>query len=130
MTHWTQEQYDAYIISLAPSAPNPADLTVKEVGDEGPESKLQAKIQKWAKENGFPCWHDRSRGKNQRGWPDLVLCFPKGVVLFLELKSKSGRLSKEQKQMKLKFLFLGHNWYEVRSYKQFLNIINTTGEPI
>ena len=96
----------------------------KEIPDKGLESKLQAKIIRYALDNGFPCFHDRSRKKNTAGWPDLVLCCPNGIVLFLELKSKSGRLSKDQESMRLKFLFLKHNWYEVRSYKKFIDIIN------
>ena len=48
----------------------------------------------------------------QRGWPDLVLIAPKGhpragVAHFLELKSKSGRLSEEQDAFRLWCLLNG-----------------------
>jgi len=92
--------------------------------DEGPESKLQGKIMAWAKEQGYPIFHDRSRGKNQRGWPDCFLYLPEGRHVLIELKSAKGHLRKEQKELKQRLIYLGFEYYKVNSFKQFLEIAN------
>jgi hypothetical protein len=51
-----------------------------------------------------------------------VLALPGGRAVFLELKSESGKLRNEQKQLQRMFLFLKHEWYQVRSFKRFLEI--------
>ena len=104
-------------------SPNPELTKSKDRPDYGKESVLQAKIAKWAKERGFPCFHDYSKRKNMRGWPDLTICMPDGVVLFIELKASKGRMSKEQKHLQQILLYLGHNYYEIRSYKRFLEVV-------
>jgi len=90
--------------------------------DEGPESKLQAKIMAWAKQKGYPIFHDRSRRKNERGWPDVFLYLPDGRHILIELKSAKGQLRPEQVKLRQQLEFLGHEYYKVRSYKQFLQI--------
>jgi hypothetical protein len=47
----------------------------------------------------------------------------KGRVLWIELKGGKGRLSQEQKHMRLTFLALGHEIHEVRSYRAFLDLV-------
>ena len=42
----------------------------------------------------------------------------------MELKSKHGYLKDEQKKMALMMLQLRHEWYQVKSYKRFLEIVN------
>jgi len=125
MTRWTQEQLKEYMVDYMANRRYPGDTLAKEHAqpDLGPESKLQAKIQKWAKDKGFPVFHDRSRKKNVPGWPDITLCLPKGVVLYLELKSARGVLQAEQKQIRQQMIYLKHNYYVVKSYKQFQEII-------
>jgi len=91
--------------------------------DKGRESKLQAKIIKWALDKGYPVFHDRSRKKNVPGWPDLTICLPEGIVLFLELKSAKGVMRPEQKHIRQQMVFLGHHHFVVKSYKGFLSII-------
>lgn len=44
-------------------------------------------------------------------------------MLFIEDKAADGRLSDDQKDLKLKFMFLGSEIHEVRSYKRFLEIV-------
>lgn len=100
---------------------SPSTLTQVEA-DPGPESDLQTKIENWCEEHALPYFHDRSRGKNDPGFVDLVIAFPKGVTLWAENKSKGGRLSDDQKTWQRALLFLGHKWVEIRSFKQFLSI--------
>lgn len=126
MTTMRFKDLDAYRVWEAErlsewSKPKP-DTEDKEIADPGPESHLQAKIEKWAKSKGYPCWHDRSRKKNQPGWPDVIL-FLKDRVILIELKSQKGRLSTEQKILRQQFIYLGHEWQEVRSYKKFLEVL-------
>jgi len=91
--------------------------------DPGPERALQRKIMAWAKERGYPCFHDRSRGKNQAGWPDCFLYLPKGRHILIELKSAKGSLRPEQKALRRQFKYLGHEYFKLRSWKHFLEII-------
>jgi len=129
MTRWSEKEYTEYKAKQAILAPLPRyhDLAGADPPDEGPESKLQGKIVAWAKEWGRPIQSNRqARGARTLltpGWPDITLILPGGRVLFIELKAGKGRLSEEQKQMKLQFMALGHEIYEVRSYRRFLEIV-------
>jgi len=107
---------------LKPPA-QPGSTLPEEQADSGPESKLQSKVIKWANDKGYPVFHDRSRKKNTPGWPDITLCLPKAIVLFLELKAAKGIMSDEQKQIRQQMMFLGHHHFIVKSYKQFLTIV-------
>ena len=130
MTRWTKERLKEYMVDYMVNCRYPGDTLAKEhtQPDLGPESKLQAKIQKWANDKGFPVFHDRSRKKNIPGWPDITLCLSKGVVLFLELKSAKGVLRKEQAEIRQQMIFLGHHHYVIKSYKEFSGVISDVGE--
>ena len=117
MTRWTKEQLAEYMLRFQDS-PESTDIP-----DQGKESRLQAKIEQWARDKGFPFFHDRSRKKNTPGWPDLTIAMPEGVVLFLELKSAKGVLRKEQAEIRQQMIYLGHHHFVVKSYKGFLSII-------
>lgn len=97
-----------------------------EQADEGPESRLQGKITKWARDNGYPCLSlpssPKLRGLILPGWPDVTLVV-KDRIIFFELKSKKGRLREKQKKMALMFHYFGHTIHKVKSYKKFLEII-------
>ena len=124
MTRWTKNDLAAYLVEVeswqkTPSSANPEDLKP----DKGKESRLQAKIEQWCRDKGLPYFHDRSRGKNKAGWPDLTICLPKGIVLFLELKSAKGVMRPEQKHIRQQMVFLGHHHFVVKSYKGFLWVL-------
>jgi hypothetical protein len=109
--------------------------------DEGPEADLQRKIGKWCKDWGRPCLNLRQskklKGLIPAGWPDLAIIMPPQVVpcnwcdakikiprvLFIELKSKTGRKSNEQFLMEQQFRMLGQPIYLVKSYRHFLNLV-------
>lgn len=101
--------------SVAPDEPHEAD--------EGLENKLLAKAINYCNENGLPVIHDNSRGKNRAGTTDLIIAAWNGATLWIELKGKAGRLSQEQKQFRLMLMHLGHKWYEARSYRHFVKIV-------
>jgi hypothetical protein len=123
---WTEEQakdYMAeYIVAQALHTP-PGSTQLAGEADSGRESKLQSKAIKWANDKGYPVFHDRSRKKNIPGWPDLTICLPKGITLFLELKSAKGVLRKEQAEIRQQMMYLGHHYFIVKSFKQFLLIV-------
>jgi len=127
MTRWTADQLAEYMASMAPCMPRGSTL-LEDKADSGPESVLSRKIVKYCSEYGYPTFHDRSRGKNKAGWPDVTLCLSNGVVLFLELKSAKGVLRKEQAEIRQQMLFLGHHHYVIKSYKEFLGVIADMGE--
>ncbi|MCE5335578.1 MAG: VRR-NUC domain-containing protein [Desulfobacteraceae bacterium] len=116
---FTQEQVDAF---NARRKGNPAMHHTD--ADPGPESSLQERIEKWCRENGFPFFHDRSRGWNEPGFPDLVIALRCGKTLWIELKSKDGRLKSEQEKWRLQLMALGHEHFVIRSFKRFLEVAN------
>ena len=119
---WTQAEYDAWDAKVRPAR----EKTDRQEADPGPESVLQNKIKKWANDNGYPILSfprtPKVRSFLPAGWPDCSLIL-KDKLLFLELKAGKGRLSLDQVHMKLKFMALGHEIHEVKSYKRFLEII-------
>ncbi|MFH1083384.1 MAG: hypothetical protein V1751_08340, partial [Pseudomonadota bacterium] len=96
MTRWTQEHLEAYMAKYG-KAPEVPHEQGGEVADEGPESVLQGKIVKWAKDWGRPCLSFPRTPSVRRflppGWPDMTIIQPGGVVIWLELKAGKGRLS-------------------------------------
>ena len=94
--------------------------------DDGPESTLSKKIRGYCKDHGYPAQINRqsrkARGMLEPGWPDVTMCIH-GKVLFFELKAGKGKLSEDQIRIKLQFLSLKQNWFEVRSFRQFIDIV-------
>ena len=92
--------------------------------DEGPESTLQGKCEAWLNEKGYPFIHDRSRKKNKKGKIlDLHIYLSKGRHVVIELKVAGNTMSDEQKETYMKILYLGHEIYEVKSFKRFMQIM-------
>ena len=91
------------------------------------ESVLQGKITQWAKDHGYPCLSFRQSKKAHGfllpGYPDITLALPKGRVVFLELKTKKGYLSKAQKEIRQQLTYLGHEYHVVRTWKKFIEIV-------
>ena len=58
------------------------------------ESKLQAKILKWLKDNGF--WVFKTITCNRSGIMDIVGCTPTGQFLGIEVKFGNNKASKLQ----------------------------------
>lgn len=130
---WTEDQLTDYLNrARLERRCNPAPLSGTH--DAGPpastderESVLQGKIVRWAKEHGYPCQSNRqtkhAQGLLTPGWPDICLILPKRVV-FIELKSTAGRTRKEQARLRIHFLSLGHEIFEIRTWKRFMEVIN------
>ena len=135
MTRWSEKEFEEYQAKRDRLAPLPrySDLAGAGDPDEGPESKLQGKITKWAKEWGKPCLSFPRTAKVRsflpEGWPDIVLIL-RGRVLFIELKAAKGRKSKEQIQMRLQFMALGHEIWEIRSYHAFISLVGASNQEL
>jgi VRR-NUC domain. len=114
MIHWTEAELQQHM--KAQQKPD----------TDEPESSLSKRIRLWAKVSGHPCQvlrqSKRAKGLLEPGWPDVTLVMKKRI-LFLELKTNKGRLSEAQKQIKLQMMALGAEYYVVRSFIQFLEIV-------
>jgi len=109
---------DAYFLPDQPIEPDGEIL----------EKTLQTKIERVLTGKAYPYLSFRQSRSVLRicppGWPDLVIVLPKKRVAWIELKSKTGRRSKGQKELALIFHYLGHEIHEVKTMKRFMEIIN------
>ena len=113
---------------INPDERNIGTLTPGPPTSNEPESVLQGKIVKWAKEHGFPIQSNRqtkqAKGLLTPGWPDICLILKERVV-FIELKAGKGRMTEDQLNMRIRFLHLKHVIYECRTWRRFLEIVTT-----
>ena len=122
MNNWTEARYRQHMESLK--------------GEPGEtESPLQSKIVQWAHDHGYPCHaHPQSRHyvkahTKGAGWTDVTLCIPGEVigarprVLFLELKTRTGVMRVAQLEMERKMIFLGFEYYRIKTWKRFMEIV-------
>lgn len=58
------------------------------------------------------------------GVSDLELILPGGLTVYIEMKTKTGRQSKEQKRFEQIVKSLGFNYYIARNKEQFKAIVN------
>jgi hypothetical protein len=59
------------------------------------------------------------------GYPDLTIIL-NNKILFIEVKAAKGTQSKEQKAIETKIKKLGHDYFIVRSFDEFIDIVRTT----
>lgn len=78
-----------------------------------PESKVESKFRDGIKALGGKAYKFISPGSN--GVPDRIACLPNGRVIFVELKSPNGTLSKQQR----------HRIAELHGMKQEVYILQT-----
>ena len=123
----TPEEYDRIIVQQQKKMEAPQKKGAEYAADPGLESVLSRKIRGYAKDHGYPSLilpqTPLVKKIIPKGWPDGVMALPKGRVIFLELKNKDGSLKEDQVKYQLKLMALGHEWYVVRSFRQFLDIV-------
>lgn len=89
-----------------------------------PEADLQKECVNWLRENGFFCLSVPNEAAYRRvnyfkdlgllkGASDLIIIGLEQVI-FVEFKSETGRLSKEQIAFKMKVESLGHTYLVIR----------------
>ena len=69
------------------------------------ESELEARFVRRIREGGGQCWKLISPGR--AGVPDRLVLLPGGRVVFVELKTETGRLSPLQAKMQEQLAALG-----------------------
>ena len=85
------------------------------------ESIIQSKITQKARQLGILCVKVDS--SSSRGWPDLTCVLPNGTVLFVELKTATGKTSKLQDYMIEKLKRNNANVYIIRSVEAFDRLV-------
>jgi hypothetical protein len=126
---WTEDQLAEYQernrgLRGSRATSDPASFVgVPDIPDPGPERDLQSRIEKYCEDKGWYYFHDRSRGDNRKGHPDIVVALPFGRTLWCELKARGGRLRKEQERAILQLVRCGHEAHVVRSFRAFLRLV-------
>lgn len=59
-----------------------------------------------------------------RGWPDLTVVLPTGEVHFVEIKTKTGKLSVHQKRIHQELADKGANIHVIRSLEEVEKLFN------
>ena len=89
------------------------------------ERQIQVKcIELLKKRGGFAVKVDST---SSRGWPDLLCVLPNGTILFVELKTKTGKTSKLQDYMINKLKRNKANVYIIRSVEAFDRLVTSHG---
>ncbi len=81
------------------------------------ESLIQKNIVAYCKKSGIIC--KKVDSTSSVGWPDLTIVLPGGTVLFVELKTETGKLSKLQERTIHQLKEQGANVYVIRSLDEF-----------
>lgn len=104
----------------APITPPPAFLE-----EESAEDALHCAILAECQRRGWLAFHGSMRRRSSRtvGEADFCCLLPGGRVLFVECKSKIGKLSSEQLAISRWMAKLGHQYHVVRSFTEFLAIL-------
>ena len=84
---------------------------------------MQRKMIQTAREAGLLVFKIRFIGR--RGCPDLLLIFPSGRVIFVEVKIPGGRLSMAQKLMLKLLRRFGVPAYDCDNMEEFKQILET-----
>lgn len=94
---------DRLLAAMKATAPEPkhaeeAAALADEIEGEKQEKELQRLCEQELSRRGIPYLHLSHRAREKAGWPDLV--FPSfGRFFAVELKTKTGKLSKDQKRV-------------------------------
>lgn len=102
---------------LAPSTEHRAD--------EGSEADLHNAIIDECRRRGWVFFHGSMAERTSRtlGEPDFQIAGEGGRTWYVECKSRIGKLSPAQRNMKAHLEKLGHAYHVVRSFSEFLEVI-------
>lgn len=128
MPRMTQAEWNAYEARRSRSATTPGQIGVfngpgfDAVSDE---SALHNEIVAYCRGRGWICFHGSMAKRTARnlGEPDMCVVTDGGRVYFVELKTKTGKLSPEQASTIAWLTKLGANCAVVRSMGEFLELV-------
>lgn len=89
------------------------------------ESQIQNQVLRFCKTNGIIA--HKLDSSTSKGWPDLTLILKNGCVLFLEIKTEKGILSKMQKRIHRKLRDNNALVFVIRSLPEAMRVISTYG---
>lgn len=91
---------------------------------EGEEAKLHRQIWDECTRHGWLVFHGAMSKRTHRtkGEPDFIICADKGRTIYVECKTKTGKLSPDQAAVGFHLESLGHEFHVVRSLSQFLEL--------
>lgn len=87
------------------------------------EKNIQKACNAYLRARNIPFIHLSVKAREAKGWPDLTF-FVNGNAYAVELKTKTGRLSDEQKKELLRLQLNGVFCYVCRSFDEFIAAIN------
>lgn len=73
------------------------------------EAELLAEVRRMCRDLGLWTYHTRNSIGSDRGWPDLVIIGPHGIV-FIELKRQHERPTPEQREVGRRLAGAGCRW--------------------
>lgn len=89
------------------------------------EADLHDKIEDELKRRGWYYVHSRMdmATTTALGVPDFIVAMPQGKTIWLEVKSKTGKMKREQLAAQMMLELHGHRHAVVRSFTDFLNLL-------
>lgn len=127
MPRMTEDEYLAYLaksnasrreaIEIAEGTPEP---------DAGPEVNLHDKIAAECRRRGWAYVHSRMDAPTTtaKGVCDFVIAASRGRTLWIECKSRTGKQTPAQLGFALQCERQGHAVHVVRSFQEFLNVVD------
>lgn len=93
---------------------------------ETKESDLHHQIIEYCKGRRWITFHGSTAHRAMRtiGEPDFQILANEGRMFLVECKTKTGKLSNEQRGLQLVAEMLGHKIHVVRSFKEFVQLVN------
>lgn len=90
------------------------------------ESALHDAISEYCKGRGWLAFHGSMAHRAMRtlGEPDFIIARADGVTLYVECKTKTGKLTPEQQAIGHALTALGQRWAVVRSLEEFTAFAN------
>jgi len=120
MPRMTADQVAAHQAKFAPKTDKP-----KPDGPTVPEKEIHRLILLECHRRGFIALHGSMAHRTFRnvGEPDICVLMSGGRVLWVEAKTRSGRISEEQEAFARRAALLGHTVHVVRSFEEFLQLL-------
>lgn len=121
---FTQAQVDAFNARRLQSGARVGGIHAVES-----EADLHEQIFAECRRRGWIAFHGSMSERTHRtlGEPDFIILAGEGRQFLVECKSRTGKLSPEQTAIARHAAMLGHRIHVVRSFGEFLEVINERG---